>query len=207
MDHPPTPNNESRLSRGFFKKPTEQVARSLLGKFLLRKLESGQWIGGKIVETEAYLSQNDPASHSYRGKTRRNAAMFAPPGVIYVYSIHAKHCMNFSTERAETGAAVLIRALEPIWGIDHMRAKRNQTDLRKLTSGPAMLCQALGIDLEHNGKDAHSASWLAILPGDRVPKTSVVTTPRIGISQGQDLPLRFLIAGSPYASRKHTGKT
>lgn len=202
MLQPPLPNLKKRLSRQFFSAPTAEVASKLLGKFLLRKLESGEWIGGKIVETEAYLHANDPASHSFGGQTRRNAAMFAPPGILYVYTIHAKHCMNFSTERPGIGAAVLIRGLQPLWGIGEMQRNRHQTELRKLARGPAMLCQALGIDLQQNGHDLAMSEWLAITPGEKVPATEIRATSRVGISRGQDLPLRFVIATSPFASHR-----
>jgi DNA-3-methyladenine glycosylase len=201
MDEPPLPNFEKRLGWRTFAAPTADVARQLLGKYLLRKLDSGQWIGGKIVETEAYLHRDDPASHSHRGQTRRNTAMFASPGVVYVYTIHAKHCMNFSTERNGVGAAVLIRALEPIWGLEEMQLERERTDLRKLTSGPAMLCQALSIDLTHNATELESADWLAVIAGEKLSSTEILVTSRIGIRRAADLPLRFVIAGTRFASR------
>jgi len=201
MHQLPLPNYEKRLGQKFFTAPTSIVAQKLLGKYLIRKLNTGEWIGGKIVETEAYLHEDDPASHSFRGQTSRNAAMFAPPGVLYVYTIHAKHCMNFSTEREGVGTAVLIRALQPIWGIEEMQRNRNQTELRKLASGPAKICQALSIDLQQNGCDLNGANWLAITPGSKVPKEMILATPRIGISRGQELMLRYVIAGSQFASR------
>lgn len=201
MVQTPLPNFEKRLTRRFFAGPTAEVARHLLGKYLLRKLDSGQWVGGKIVESEAYLDRDDPASHSHRGQTRRNAAMFAPPGFVYVYTIHAKHCMNFSTEREGIGAAVLIRALEPIWGIAEMRRKRERNDLRKLASGPAMLCQALSIDLTHNATELESADWLAVIAGEKLSSTEILVTSRIGIRRAAELPLRFVLAGSQFASR------
>ena len=121
------------------------VARELLGKVLLRKLR-GQWLGGRIVETEAYLAAGDPASHSAAGKKRSNAAMFGPPGTLYVYPIHARFCMNAVTEKEGTGSAILIRAIEPIWGMERMHEHRGTDDPRRLTRGPAMLCQALQVD-------------------------------------------------------------
>ncbi len=205
MVQPPLPNFEKRLNRESFAAPTADVARQLLGAYLLRKLDSGLWVGGKIVETEAYLHSDDPASHSHRGPTRRNAAMFDPPGVVYVYTIHAKHCMNFSTEREGIGAAVLIRALEPIWGIEEMQRKRKSSELRKLTSGPAMLCQALCIDLMHNATELESADWLAVIAGEKISSTEILVTSRIGVGRGVALPLRFVIAGSQYASRSTSG--
>lgn len=201
MVQPPLPNFGKRLKRHSFAAPTAEVARHLLGKYLLRKLDSGQWVGGKIVETEAYLHRDDPASHSHRGQTRRNAAMFAPPGVVYVYTIHAKHCMNFSTERDGIGAAVLIRALEPIWGIEEMQRKRGTNDLRKLASGPAMLCQALSIDLTHNATELESADWLAVIGDEKLSPPEIIVTSRVGIRLAAELPLRFVLAGSRFVSR------
>lgn len=200
MLQPPLPNFEKRLGRRFFTAPTSEVAKKILGKYLLRKLETGKWVGGKIVETEAYLHSDDPASHSFHGKTKRNSAMFAHPGVLYVYTIHAKHCLNFSTEREGTGAAVLIRALQPLWGISEMQRRRNQNELRKLTGGPAMLCQALDIKLLENGCDLEKSNWLAVTNGENVPKEKIIATSRVGISRGQELPLRFVIAGTPFSS-------
>jgi DNA-3-methyladenine glycosylase len=197
----PLPNFENRLGRSFYAAPTADVAKKLLGTFLLRKLNNAQWVGGKIVETEAYLHSGDPASHSFRGLTKRNAAMFAPPGTLYVYTIHAKHCMNVSTERNGIGAAVLIRALQPIWGIGEMQRNRKQTEPKKLTGGPAMICQALQIDLDQNGCDIEKSETLVITTGEEVPTEKIVATSRIGISRGQDLPLRFVISGTPYSSR------
>jgi len=205
MDQPSLPNFQNRLNRRSFAAPTADVARQLLGNYLLRRLDSGTWIGGKIVETEAYLHRDDPASHSYRGQTRRNAAMFSPPGFVYVYTIHAKHCLNFSTEAEGTGAAVLIRALEPIWGIEEMRQKREKNDLRSLAGGPAMLCQALSIDLRHNGTELASADWLAVIAGEELSPTQIVVTSRIGVGRGAALPLRFVIAGTRFASRPTSG--
>jgi DNA-3-methyladenine glycosylase len=201
MHQPPLPKDQNRLGRRFFAAPTTTVAQKLLGKYLIRKLSNGEWVGGKIVETEAYLHAGDPASHSFRGQTQRNAAMFADPGVLYVYTIHAKHCMNFSTERNGIGAAVLIRALQPIWGIDEMRRNRNQMELRNLASGPAKLCQALSINLEQNLTDTLICDWLAITHGEKLSAHSILATPRIGIRRGTDLLLRFLIAGTSFASR------
>jgi len=195
------PDLRKRLSRQFFSASTTTVAKRLLGKSLVRLTDSGQWIGGKIVETEAYLSQDDPASHSYRGQTRRNLSMFSDPGTLYVYSIHAKYCMNVTTERCGVGSAVLVRAIEPIWGIEQMQENRRQTDLRKLTRGPAMLCQAIGIAIDDDRIDLVTSPWLAILDGKRTGAEEITATPRIGISKAVDLHLRFLLQGNRYVSR------
>ncbi len=127
--------------------------------------------------------------------------MFARPGTLYVYSIHAKYCMNVSTERAGIGSAVLIRAMEPLWGLERMAVARGHEDPRRLTRGPAMLCQALGITTMHDGLDLVTLPWLAILRASRLPRGEVISGPRIGISRGQQLPLRFHIRGTRFASR------
>ncbi len=195
-----------RLTRKFFAREPAQVARDLIGTFLIRFTADGRRLGGKIVETEAYLATGDPASHSARGKTARNRSMFAKPGTLYVYSIHARYCMNVATESEGIGSAVLIRAVQPFWGIQEMSAARRQTDMRKLTRGPAMLCEALGISTVDDGTDLIGCRWLVI----REAKQSQVQMEagmqigcggRIGISAGVDLPLRFYEVGSIWLSR------
>ena len=131
------PSPETRLPLAFYERRTETVARDLLGKSLVRKVQ-GEHVGGIIVETEAYLSTEDPASHSARGHTPSNAAMFGRAGTLYVYPIHAKYCLNAVTESDGVGCAVLIRAIEPVWGVEAMQENRGVEDLRRLTRGPDM---------------------------------------------------------------------
>ncbi|NLW16603.1 MAG: DNA-3-methyladenine glycosylase [Firmicutes bacterium] len=177
---------------------TATIARNLLGKILIHETERGQ-VGGMIVETEAYLGQNDPASHSYRGKTPRNSCMFGPPGTGYIYiSYGIHHCFNVVCQPHGVGEAVLIRALEPLMGLDIMAANRKGKPLEQLTNGPGKLCQALGIDLSLNGHDLTQPP-LYLLPG-KTPH-AVGTSARIGISVGQELPLRFYVKGNRYVSR------
>jgi len=195
------PDLRNRLTRRFFSASATTVAKRLLGKSLVRLTDSGQWIGGKIVETEAYLSKDDPASHSHRGQTRRNLSMFSDPGTLYVYSIHAKYCMNVTTERCGIGSAVLIRAIEPLWGIDHMQKNRQQIELGRLTRGPAMLCQAIGVAIQHDRTDLITSAWLAILRGKPIKEAEIMATQRIGISRAVDLNLRFVLRGNRFASR------
>jgi DNA-3-methyladenine glycosylase len=195
-----------RLTRKFFAREPDQVARDLIGTYLIRYTADGRRLGGKIVETEAYLATGDPASHSVRGKTARNRSMFAKPGTLYVYSIHARYCMNVATESEEIGSAVLIRAVQPLWGIQEMSAARRQTDLRKLTRGPAMLCEALGISTVDDGTDLIGCRWLAMRGAEQSQETmktglQVGCGGRIGISAGIDLPLRFYELGSIWLSR------
>lgn len=195
-----------RLTRKFFAREPAQVARDLIGTFLIRFTADGRRLGGKIVETEAYLATGDPASHSARGKTARNRSMFAKPGTLYVYSIHARYCMNVATESEGIGSAVLIRAVQPFWGIQEMSAARRQTDMRKLTRGPAMLCEALGISTVDDGTDLIGCRWLVIRGAKQSQKQmeagmQIGCGGRIGISAGVDLPLRFYEVGSIWLSR------
>lgn len=176
---------------------TLAVAERLLGCLLVRQL-NGERLSGIIVETEAYLAENDPASHSFAGPKKRNVAMYQAAGTLYVYSIHAKYCLNVVTEAAGTGAAVLIRALQPWEGIEPMQAHRKAVSLRDLSTGPARLCQALAITTEQDQTDLVSSEsiWIESAPTALAQKPWRVTrSPRIGISSAQDSPYRFFIDG------------
>lgn len=187
-----------KLDRQFYAAPTLRVARSLLGQVLVRRSPQGDR-AGIIVETEAY-TQNDPACHASRGKTRRNAAMFGPAGTAYVYFIYGMHyCFNVVTAREGIGEAVLIRALEPITGIPLMEEARGLTDGKLLCSGPARLCQALDITAALDGVSLIGET-LFILAGSQ--PQSIVTASRIGISAGQDLQYRFYLSGNKFVSKK-----
>lgn len=176
-----------------FLQPTSDIARRLIGCYLGRATETG-WVWGRILETEAYLAQGDPASHSHRGPTPRNAAMFGPPGWSYVYFIYGTyHCFNVVTQPAGVGEAVLIRAIEPVAGIDWMQANRPVTNARQLANGPGKLCQALALDRAHNGLDLLHGDVLRLAPGDPPPEIAVGR--RVGINAAQELPLRFAWAG------------
>jgi DNA-3-methyladenine glycosylase len=192
------PSHQDRLPRSFYDRSPATVARELLGKALLRKLD-GQWLGGWIVETEAYLSKGDLASHSARGRTRGNTAMFGPPGTLYVYPIHAKYCMNAVTESDGTGSAVLIRALEPVWGIERMSQHRGTNQVQRLTRGPAMLCQALHVDRSLDGADLLSLDQIMI-SNSSVDISRITTTTRVGISKSSELELRFFVDGNRFVS-------
>ncbi len=148
----------TETSHDFFLRPAQWVAPRLLAYALVVRQADGNWIGGRIVETESY-TQDDPCSHSFRGKTKRNFAMFMRGGTIYVYRIYGIHfCINIVTGKEGDGAAVLVRAIEPLWGISTMIKHRNRTDHRLLCSGPGKLCQALQIDLSFNGSGSTSTS-------------------------------------------------
>ena len=197
MKRPPVKN---RLPRSFYDRPPQDVARELLGKALLRKID-GQWVGGLIVETEAYLSDGDLASHSARGKTRSNASMFARPGTLYVYPIHAKYCLNAVTENQGIGSAVLIRAIEPMWGIEVMKQKRGYDDDRRLTRGPAMLCQALAVDRADDRSDLVSGPSITIAEAAGSSLPDVVSSRRIGLSKAIDHPFRYYVRDNRFVSR------
>lgn len=188
-----------RLSRRFFDRKTDVVARALLGTYLVCRTPRGI-ISGKIVETEAY-HENDPASHSYRGETPRNRPMFGPPGYAYVYFTYGMHwCFNVVTESDGTAGAVLIRAVEPVRGIPLMIKNRHNKDIRILTNGPAKLTQAFGIDKKYNGKDLTKGP-LGIYYKEE-EKFKIVRTKRIGISQAEHAMLRFYIKGNSFISVK-----
>lgn len=179
---------QRKLDRDFYNRDTVTVARECLGKLLVYESPQGR-LAGRIVETEAYL-QNDPACHASRGKTRRNAAMFGEPGHAYVYFTYGfHHCLNFVTGPTGVGEAVLIRALEPLDGIEIMKANRKKERLRDLCSGPGKLTQALGIDRSLNGTDL-CGEILYVLDAPAI-EGEVAARPRIGIKEWTDRLWRF----------------
>lgn len=190
-----------RIPRSFFQRPTPVVARDLLGHILVHDSPEGT-TAGIIVETEAYL-RNDPASHSFRGPTARNASMFGPPGRAYVYLVYGMHrCLNVVTADPGVGEAVLLRALEPIEGLELMRLRRGNVADRDLCNGPGKLVQALGIERAHDGLDfARGPIGLRESRLPRPGRARVVRDVRVGITNGMDLPLRFYLRESPYVSR------
>ncbi len=177
------------------------AAPRLLGCSLRRQLPQGE-ISLRIVETEAY-HQSDPASHSYRGITPRTAPMYESGGRLYVYFTYGKHyCLNIVVGRKGVGEAVLIRAAEPLVGIEIMQANRGISDIKNLTNGPGKLAQALGIHDTHlSGKILNKSSILLEGPEVPVKQSDIVASPRIGITAGTELPWRFYIKGNPYVSR------
>lgn len=183
----------------FLNMPASEAAPLLLDCILERKID-GQILRGRIVETEAY-DQTDVASHSYKGQTERTSVMFGPPGHLYVYFTYGMHyCCNVVVGAERHGAAVLIRALEPLDGLDIMTAYRNGRGGHELTNGPAKVCQALTIDKGLNGHDLHSAP-LRLIPSKSLAPSDIIQTTRIGISQAKDVPWRFYIKGNPYVSK------
>jgi DNA-3-methyladenine glycosylase len=186
--------------RGFFEAGAVDLAPRLLGCLLENKAgESTR--SGLIVEVEAY-SQDDPASHAWRGRTARNWPMFERGGLAYVYFIYGMHtCFNVTAGPEGRGEAVLVRALEPLCGIEEMIAARGARDLRLLTSGPGRLCRALGIALEQNGSDL-SSSTLRLFTPETAGIPQIGSSVRIGISRAAERPWRFYLRGSPFLSRR-----
>ncbi len=188
------------LPQSFYSRDTLIVARELLGKVFHRHTTNAVFTA-RIVETEAYIAKNDPACHAFNGKTRRNEVMFGPPGFAYVYFTYGMHyCLNFVTEPEGAAAAVLIRALEPLSGIEIMKINRKTNIITNLCSGPAKLTQALSITKSDNGLPLFKGNF--IVEDDGFLDFEITTTSRIGIKQGTEFPWRFYIKDSPYISPK-----
>ena len=181
------------LGRDFFARSVHDVAPDLLGVTLLV-----HGVGGPIVEVEAY-DHEDPAAHGFRGRTERNAAMFGPAGHAYVYRSYGIHwCLNFVCEGEGVASAVLLRALEPVHGLDAMRARRRVGDDRLLCAGPGRVCEALGVGREHDGLALDDPPF-RLLPREEEPRR--VRGPRIGITRAAERPWRYGVAGSRFVSR------
>jgi len=203
-----TPRNQFRtpLRREFYDRDPRRVSRDLLGRVLVRK-EGRKLLAARIVEVEAYLGENDPAAHSFAGRTPRNAVLFGPPGYAYVYFIYGNHyCLNVSCLPDGVAGGILFRAVEPLAGMEEMARLRNVSvdsnfDLRKLTSGPGRLAEAFGITRERdNGKDLTRARSDLFIADDGYAAGWILTTPRIGITKAAGLPLRYIIAGNEFVS-------
>jgi DNA-3-methyladenine glycosylase len=198
------------LNRAFFARNPRRVARELLGKVLVR--ESGKLrLTGRIVEVEAYLGANDPASHSFAGKTARTAVLFGPPGYAYVYFIYGNHyCLNVSCEPDGKAGGVLFRALEPLEGIEEMARARQiellgPRDLVRLTSGPGRMAEAFGVTrVRDNGCDLTSSSSGLWIGDDGFRARNIQVTVRIGITKAADNPLRYILGGNRFVSGRKT---
>jgi DNA-3-methyladenine glycosylase len=213
-----------KLPRSFYLRPTLTVARELLGKYFVRKSD-GKALVGMIVEVEAYLGLKDPASHTYHGKTKRNEVMFKQGGHLYVYFTYGMHfCANVVTEEEGIGHAVLIRAIEPVKGIETMRKNRGFEKLYNkapalliigaeralgstkkkselnLTNGPAKFCQAFNIVREQNGIDLLGDD-IYLTEGISIKKPQILSSQRIGITQGKEKKWRFYLKGNEYISK------
>jgi len=191
-----------KVARSFYEQPTVEVARQLIGRYLVRKHPDGTTVG-RIVETEAYVGPEDKACHASRGRTARNEVMFGPAGYAYVYFIYGFHYMlNLVTEAAEHPAAVLIRAVEPVEGIALMKQRRRSDVVRNLASGPGKLCEAFAINRSLNGTDVCGDILYVEYRGEPAPK--LVATPRIGVDYAgkwKNKPWRFLMRGSEFVSK------
>jgi DNA-3-methyladenine glycosylase len=182
-----------RLGRDWFARSVHEVAPELIGATLLV-----DGVGGPIVELEAY-DQEDPAAHGYRGRTERNASMFGPAGHAYVYRSYGIHwCLNLVCAREGVAEAVLIRALEPLHGVERMAERRGLDHPRLLAAGPGRLCQALGVTRDHDGLALDEPPFELLA---RETEPDIVQAPRIGITKAAERPWRYLLAGSPYDSR------
>ena len=215
------------LPREFYDRPSAKVARDLLGKILWRETPTGK-CGGRIVEVEAYEGAKDSAAHSYRGQTPRNASMFGPPGHAYVYAIHSRWCLNAVTEPEGVATAVLIRAIEPLFGLELMAQRRSESLLarrsrlaardsadsrsqaaelvvppRDLCRGPARLCEALVINRQQDGWDLTLGRelWIEADPAFQLSPRQIARSPRIGISTAQKRLLRFYLRSNPFVSK------
>ena len=197
-----------KLGRSFYARDdTLLVARELLGKRLVVPAADGARVAGLIVETEAYMGPEDKASHAFGGRrTARTEMMYARGGTVYVYFIYGlHHQFNVVTGTEGTPHAILVRALEPVEGVDVMRARRGLEDVRRLTSGPGKLCQALALDRSYNGEDlTRTRAWIEDA-GRRFGPREIARGPRVGIDYAQEYaarPWRFWVKGNPFVSRK-----
>jgi DNA-3-methyladenine glycosylase len=197
------------LPRAFFQRGPRALARALLGRVLVHDDPAAGRLAGRIVETEAYGGADDPASHAFRGRTARNAVMFGPAGHAYVYFTYGMHhCVNVTcgpgTRRGRASAraaAVLVRALVPVAGLEVMARRRGTTDRHRLARGPGSLAGALGLDRRHDGIDLTAGPvWVADLPARREGRR-VASGPRVGIRLAAERPWRYWLAGDPHVSR------
>jgi DNA-3-methyladenine glycosylase len=196
-----------KLQKSFYRRELLIVARELLGKVLVKSSDK-EILAGKIVEVEAYHGDIDEAAHSYGGITKRNEIMFEAGGYLYVYFTYgAHHCCNVVTGKKGQGTAVLIRAIEPIFGLNKMiknrfgRKLKNDKELYNLTSGPGKVCQAFKFDRMHSGTKL-TGKEIFILDGEKIKSKDIGISKRIGITRSVELPWRFFIKDNPFLSRK-----
>lgn len=199
------PRGWRRLPRRFYARDSRDVAPELLNKVLVRADPEAGLLAGRIVEAEAYCGQIDPGSHAFRGRTNRNATMFGPAGGLYVYFTYGMHwCANAVCAEEGVAYAVLLRALAPVAGIEAMHARRGPAAIRvtDLCSGPAKLCQALGLTGDADGADLVRADRAITIADDGVaPPAEPVQTTRVGVTDGAEHPWRWYVPGDPNVSR------
>ena len=196
-----------KLPETFFQKAVLKIAPKLLGKYFVKK-EGQKLLIGKIIEVEAYVDKIDEASHSFNGVTNRNKLMFASGGKLYVYFIYGNHyCCNVVCDKEGVGSAVLIRALEPLKGIEIMVERRfrksevTAKEFLNLTNGPGKICRAFNIAKDENGMDL-CGEEIFLAEGEKVPKRNILQSPRIGIKKSKELPWRFYLKDNPFVSAK-----
>jgi DNA-3-methyladenine glycosylase len=191
----------SPLPREFYSRSTLDVARDLLGSILVRRGKRGNVLAGRIVEVEAYIGEEDPACHASHGLTPRTEVMYGPPGHAYVYFTYGMHhLLNAVTEPEGSPAAVLIRGIEPLVGIEQMRHRRGSRPDRQLTTGPAKICAAFDVDLRLNRTDL-TCPPLYIAESEEPLRESIRWTPRIGIRRGRKRRWRCILEGNPFVSK------
>lgn len=194
-----------KLTQSFFEQPTLKVAGGLLGKFLVVQ-KNGKRVVGKIVETEAYIGENDLACHASKGRTNRSEILYRKAGTVYVYLVYGMYyCLNIVTERENFPSAVLLRAIEPEEGMDLMENRRKTNVLRNLASGPGKLCMAFGIGKELNGKTVFGKDIWIENRGEDEPSKNIVSAPRVGVDYAKhckNLPWRFYIKDNQFVSKK-----
>jgi DNA-3-methyladenine glycosylase len=201
------PDFLKRLPCEFFKKKTEHVAQKLLGQIIVRQLPTGEMLAAKIVETEAYLPFDDLSNHAAVGRTKRNNAMWHDGGIAYVYKIYGVHyCFNIVTESENLGCAVLIRAAEPLLGIEVMQELRGTENVQNLLKGPGNFARAFGFTGDDTFKSCCEPE-LFVQKDKTVLLKDILATPRIGISKAVELPLRYIIRGSPFVSGRKSLNT
>ncbi len=191
----------SAVQARFYARPTEEVARGLLGRIVVSEVGGRRReTAGRIVEVEAYVGPHDPACHAYgHRRTARTESLYGRPGTAYVYFTYGMHwCLNVVTEKPEYPAAVLIRALEPLAGLDTMRQRRGR---EPLCAGPARLCEALGVTGALDGVSLQRGLLRIVADGPAPKKSAIAASPRIGVTQAADWPLRFYLKDSPWVSR------
>ncbi len=192
---------EEVLTKKFYNRNPQLVAQELLGKLIVRKLNKTILVG-KVVETEAYLSSGDSAAHNFKGQTNRNKSLYKNAGHLYVHSMRQWHLVDIVTEGVGVPSSVLIRAVEPLEGVEQMKKFRKTEDLLNLTSGPSKFCQAFSISKELDGVDiTESDSELFLITNKNISSKEISTSGRVGISRAKDMPLRFWITDNPYISR------
>ncbi len=194
--------NLKSLNKEFYENDARITAIKLLGKYVVHKLEKGALIG-KIVETEAYLGEIDPACHFYTGDSKRNSAFYQPSGMSYVYLIYGRyHCLNVITKKPDIKGAVLIRALEPVQGIDLMKRNRKVSNEKELCNGPGKLTQAFQITMKHNKIPLYEGPLTIQGSDEKIDFSQIGLSARIGVSKAIDWNLRYFILNNIYVSKK-----